>query len=116
MDLKAIRDCVLGARALRGSGGNATCAVPLEAMEALIAAAEERDALKAEVERLRAALEREIEGAPTDADFEVGGRYDYDGDCGNSDDVAKLYAAKGDYERAKRIRAALAPAAAKEVR
>lgn len=69
-------------------------------------------AAEAEVERLRAIIEAEIKDCPTDADFALGGRFDYDYDCGNSDDVAKKYEAEGLLHFAKRMRAALTPAPA----
>lgn len=62
------------------------------------------------IETIQAALEKIREGAPTWEDFSVGGKYDYDNDCGNSGDIADKAAAEEHLthsEHAKRAQAAL---------
>lgn len=58
--------------------------------------------------RLVEALKADLKYAPVAADFESGGRYNYDMDCGNTDDAAKLYEARNEFARAEILRPLLA--------
>lgn len=63
--------------------------------------------LQAEKDALEGALREICEHAPEAEDFEVGGKFDYDNSCGNSDDVEYLGEAREHFRLAKIAEAAL---------
>lgn len=69
--------------------------------------AEELKRTKAEKDALEGALREICEHAPEAEDFEVGGKFDYDNSCGNSDDVEYLGEAREHFRLAKIAEAAL---------
>lgn len=59
-------------------------------VDAIVHILRERDALRARLSRIERHINDLARAAPKAADFEIGGKYDYDTDCGNADDVARL--------------------------
>jgi hypothetical protein len=70
--------------------------------------AESRAANQGQGDGLVEALRKIAQGAPTEEDFAIGGKYDYDEGCGNSGDVRSLGEASEHFRVAKIAREALA--------